>query len=175
VVIAIDGKYGVPLRVAVFAKDAASPAVQVGFTQIAFVTPAAANLHFTAPAGAKITKVNLAMGRSGLSGQAVAAGNQDTSGFGTYGSGWLTVVELPESAISMAGPTGSAQIGTGALGSETQGMLHALAQAAKPVHGSWGSGTLLTSGLMSVLTTHGEIYIGAVEPSVLYAAVGHAS
>ena len=47
--------------------------------------------------------------------------------------------------------------------------------SAKPVHGSWGSGTLVTTSLVSMLMTNGQVYIGAVEPSVLYAAVGHTS
>ena len=34
--------------------------------------------------------------------------------------------------------------------------------AAKPVHGAWGSGTLLTTSLFSMLMTNGEVYIGAV-------------
>ena len=192
VVIAIDGKYGVPLRVQVFAKGATSPAFQVGFTTIAFVTPAQANLRFTPPPGAKVTKVNLA---SDLGGQAsgTGSGNEDTSGFGVFGSGWLTVAELPRSAISNVEAIGSGglfgsssqsatgqgtsggSIGMGAFGGESQAVLHALLVAAKPVHGPWGSGTLLTTSLMSMLMTNGEIYIGAVEPSVLYAAVGHTS
>lgn len=190
VVIAIDGKYGVPLRVQVFAKGATSPAFQVGFTQIAFVTPAQANLQFTPPPGAKVTKVKPG---SHLGKQAGGTGsaNEDTTGFGVFGSGWLTVAELPQSAISNAEAigsgglfgsssqsatgqrTGSTSIGMGAFGGESQAVLHALMMAAKPVHGSWGSGTLLTTSLMSMLMTNGEIYIGAVEPSVLYAAVGH--
>ncbi len=188
VVIAIDGKYGVPLRLQVFAKGAKSPAFQVGFTQIAFVTPAAANLQFTPPPGAKVKKVNLGgdIGQQAhQSGKSATPGN---SGFGTYGSGWLSVAELPQSDISMAGPlalpgggapapgqSSSPQIGMGALGGSSQEILHALMLAAKPVSGPWGSGTLLTTSLMSMLITKGEVYVGAVEPSVLYAAVGHTS
>jgi len=198
VVIAIDAKYGVPLRVQVFAKGAKSPAFQVGFTQIAFVTPAAANLEFTPPSGAKITKVRLSPHTAKSVGQPGTAANQDMAGFAAYGSGWLTVAELPQSALSAAGPQasggafgsssqaapsggkpqpapGSGQVGMGALGGSSQEVVQALMMAAKPVHGSWGSGTLLTTSLMSMLITHGEVYIGAVEPSVLYAAVGHTS
>jgi len=189
VVIAIDGKYGVPLRVQVFAKGATSPAFQVGFTQIAFVTPAPANLQFTPPPGAKVTKVNLGSDL-GQKAKGTGTAKEDTAGFGTYGSGWLTVAELPESDLSNAEAGGligtssqsatgqgknSAAIGMGAVGGESQAVLHALLMAAKPVHGPWGSGTLLTSSLMSMLITNGEVYIGAVEPSVLYAAVGHTS
>jgi outer membrane lipoprotein-sorting protein len=188
VVIAIDGKYGVPLRVQVFAKGATSPAFQVGFTQIAFVTPASANLQFTPPPGAKVTKKNLGS-HLGEQASGTGAASENTSGYGTYGAGWLSVAELPQSAISMANPggllggtasqsaagqgTGSTSIGMGAVGGESQAVVHALIAAAKPVHGAWGSGTLLTTSLMSMLITNGEIYVGAVEPSVLYAAVGH--
>jgi outer membrane lipoprotein-sorting protein len=188
VVIAIDGKYGVPLRLQVFAKGATSPAFQVGFTQIAFVTPAHANLQFTPPPGAKVTKDNL--GDLGQRASGTGSANKEPTGFGTYGSGWLTVAELPQSALSnveaggLIGSssqsatgqgTGSDSIGMGAVGGESQAVLHALMMAAKPVHGPWGSGTLLTTSLMSMLITKGEVYIGAVEPSVLYAAVGHTS
>ena len=61
------------------------------------------------------------------------------------------------------------------MGGDSQAVLNALLGSAKPVHGAWGSGTLLTTSLFSMLMTDGEVYIGAVEPSVLYSAVGHAS
>jgi hypothetical protein len=59
------------------------------------------------------------------------------------------------------------------VGVSSQELLNALLGSAKPVSGSWGSGTLVSTSLVSMLTTGGEVYIGAVEPSVLYAAVGH--
>jgi hypothetical protein len=49
-------------------------------------------------------------------------------------------------------------------------VLRALLQATTPVHGSWGSGRLLQSALLSVLvTSKGQVLAGAVTPSVLYA------
>ena len=54
VAIAIDAAKNVPLRVQVFARGAASPAFQVGYTSISFVRPAAANFSFTTPRGAKV-------------------------------------------------------------------------------------------------------------------------
>ena len=45
VTIAIDGKYGVPLRVQVFAKHAASPAFQFGYTALQFMAPAVGQLR----------------------------------------------------------------------------------------------------------------------------------
>jgi hypothetical protein len=50
------------------------------------------------------------------------------------------------------------------------GLLPLLLRAAKPVHGSWGSGRLLRTSLLSVLiTNHGRVLVGAVTPGVLYA------
>jgi hypothetical protein len=49
-------------------------------------------------------------------------------------------------------------------------VLRALLQASTPVHGSWGSGRVLQSALLSVLvTSKGQVLAGAVTPSVLYA------
>jgi outer membrane lipoprotein-sorting protein len=181
VTIAVDGKYGVPLRVQVFTKGAASPAFQFGYTALQFVAPASANFDFTPPAGAAVTVENLASPnhKSG-------AGQQSgTSGSGVYGSGWLAVGEFPQKDLTQGLGTGRGSSGTapanggsspaGVLGGDSQAVLSALLGSAKPVHGAWGSGTLLTSSLFSILLTNGEVYIGAVEPSVLYSAVGHAS
>ena len=181
VVIAVDGKYGFPLQVQVFAKGAKSPAFQVGYTQLAFVTPAPGNLAFTPPPGATVKVVNL-KGDTGSKHSGQPA--QNPAGVGTYGSDWLTVVAFPQSDLTQSFGTGSASSpssapsspsGMGAIGGESQAVLNALIGAAKPVHGSWGSGTLLQTSLISMLITNGEVYVGAVQPSVLEAAVGHTS
>jgi len=187
VVIAVDGKYGFPLRVQVYAKGAKSPAFQVGYTQLSLVAPAPANLAFTPPPGATVKVENLGQG----SGHAKRpGGGQAPAGVGTYGSDWLTVAAFPLSALtapgtsaltpSGTGPASSPSItaspaGTGALGGDSQEVIRALFAAAKPVSGPWGSGTLLRTSLVSMLITGGEVYVGAVQPSVLEAAVGHTS
>jgi outer membrane lipoprotein-sorting protein len=179
VVIAVDGKYGFPLRVQVFAKGAKSPTFQVGYTQLAFVNPASSNLTFTPPPGAAVKVVNLGQD----TGPAKQPSGQAPAGFGTYGSDWLTVAAFPQSDLTSSFGTGPASssspaaspAGQGALGGNSQEVLNALIGAAKPVHGSWGSGTLLQTSLVSMLITGGEVYVGAVQPSVLEAAVGHTS
>ena len=60
--IAVDGRNGVPLRLQVFAKGASTPAFQVGYTAIQFVSPSPADLRFTPPPGARVSQVNLAGG-----------------------------------------------------------------------------------------------------------------
>lgn len=181
VTIAIDAKYGVPLRVQVFAKGAASPAFQFGYTAIQFVAPAAANYDFTPPSGASVNVVN----ESGGSGKSSGGKESGTSGFGSYGKSWLTVVELPQQDLMQGIGAGGLKSGSApatgtsgpssAMSEDSQAVISNLMGAAKPVHGAWGSGTLLTTSLFSMLMTNGEVYIGAVKPSVLYAAVGHAS
>jgi outer membrane lipoprotein-sorting protein len=177
VVIAVDARYGMPLRVQVFAKGDGGPAFQVGYTQLSMNTaPAAANLNFTPPPGASVDKVNMS-DKAGSNPQ-----KRDTTGFGTYGKDWLTVVSLPQQDLLSLG-TGAAgsnapaapSAGPGGLGGDSQKIIGALLGAAKPVSGSWGSGTLLQTSLVSMLMTGGKVYIGAVQPSVLYAAVGHTS
>jgi len=50
-------------------------------------------------------------------------------------------------------------------------VLNALLKSGTRVSGSWGSGRLLQTSLVSVLITDGgRAYAGAVQPSVLYAA-----
>jgi outer membrane lipoprotein-sorting protein len=178
--IAVDAKYGMPLRVEVFAKGAKSPAFQVGYTALQFTAPAPANFAFTPPPTASVKVVNL--GRD--SKPAPGTRPQETSGFATFGKSWLTVAELPEKDLMQGLGTDPAASGSassttsgpaGVMSGDTQEVLNALLGSAKAVHGTWGSGTLLTTSLFSVLMTGGEVYIGAVEPSVLYAAVGHAS
>ncbi|MGH3214927.1 MAG: LolA family protein, partial [Trebonia sp.] len=182
VVIAVDAKYGMPLRVQVFAKGDSGPAFQVGYTQLSMNTaPAAANLNFTPPPGASVDKVN--MGDKAAAKAGTAPSSADMTGFGTYGSDWLTVVSLPQQDLLSSLGTGAAgsnapaapSAGPGGLGGDSQKVIGALLGAAKPVSGSWGSGTLLQTSLVSMLMTGGKVYIGAVQPSVLYAAVGHTS
>ena len=160
----VDGRNGMPLRLQVFTRGASSPAFQVGYTVIQFVAPASADLSFTPPPGATVTQVNMTGGDKGGTGSA-------SSGVSTIGSGWLTVLKLPSSALtgSVPAPTpGSSSTGTAGDGSA---VLHALLASATPAHGAWGTGRLLRTSLVSVLITdQGSAYVGAVEPSVLYAA-----
>jgi len=115
------------------------------------------------------------------------------------GQSWLSVLVLPAAGLSAgAFPPGlprgmvaysgsSSTSGTvsgssqntvtfssgamsGGPGVNVTGLGSALLRAARPVHGSWGSGHLLRTSLISVLITDGgQVLIGAVQPSVLYA------
>jgi outer membrane lipoprotein-sorting protein len=176
--IAIDGTTAVPLRVQVFAKGAGSPAFQVGYTDISYVAPSAANFTFTPPPGA--TFDDTTKPQAGHQATKEPASNGTT---GTYGSGWLTVAEVPQSLLSKArttpaqSPAGASagSPSTGAFGADSQAAISAFLGAGKTVSGSWGTGQLIHTSLLNVLIVGNEMYLGAVDPSVLYAAVGHAS
>jgi outer membrane lipoprotein-sorting protein len=82
------------------------------------------------------------------------------------GKGWLSVVVLPSAGFTAHGgfmpKSGSLNV------------LGALMSASTPVHGSWGSGRLLRTSLLSVLMlSDGRVLAGAVVPSVLYADAAH--
>ncbi len=181
VTIAIDAAKNVPLRVQVFARGARTPAFQVGFTSISYVAPAAANFGFTPPRGAKVKNVTLptgAMHRSAAATGQAAAGQPQV-----IGKDWLSVAVLPASALggltgmggaasaSAGQAAGSAVAGSGGGSGESAAVMGALLGSAKAVHGTWGSGRLLRTSLLSVLiTSNGHVLVGAVTPSVLYAA-----
>jgi outer membrane lipoprotein-sorting protein len=171
--IAVDGQNGVPLRLQVLARGTTSPAFQVGYTSIQFVTPASADLSFTPPAGAKVNQVNMADEQGTHQGAA-----PDVS---SIGSGWLAVLDLPSSGLMSAssaagaGPSGGPVSANGGSG-DSSALLRTLIGSAAEVHGTWGSGRLLRTSLVSVLITdNGRLFIGAVQPSVLYAAAGQAA
>jgi hypothetical protein len=160
--LAIDGHNGVPLRVQVFARGASSPAISVGFTSVTFATPAPADTSFTPPPGAKITKVNPGQNTPGV--------QPGGTGVSTIGSGWLTVLELPSAALTSGSP-GQGPVSANNASGDSAAVLRALIASARFTHGAWGSGRLLRTSLISVLITdNGSTYVGAVQPSVLYAA-----
>ena len=91
----------------------------------------------------------------------VAGGQGPVPGARTFGTGWLTVADIPVGQITASAGHHSRQ---------GLGPLALLLKAAKPVHGSWGSGRLLRTSLLSVLlTSKGQLLVGAVTPAVLYA------
>ncbi len=172
--IAIDATRNVPLRVQVFARGATSPALQVGYTSVSFVKPAAANFSFATPSGAKVKVVSPPKDTS-------AQGKKASGAPQVIGQDWLSVAVLPSSALagvmgsgSAAGAAAqSAAGGSGGSGGSGQdaAIAGALLKSATPVHGAWGSGKLLHTSLVSVLMTdNGHVLVGAVTPAVLYRA-----
>jgi outer membrane lipoprotein-sorting protein len=157
--IAIDGSAHVPTRVQVFARGASHPAFQIGFTSFSTATPADSVFRFAPPPGATVKEALQA-------GSTSATQLQDKPGTlpQVVGKGWTSVLVAHLPADALAGLQG----GSGGASS-------ALLKSLPTVSGSWGSGRLLRSALFSVvLTDDGRVAVGAVPPSVLYAALSRA-
>ncbi len=179
--IAIDAGERVPTRVEIISTTSATPALSVGFTSVSFTAPAESVFTFTPPAGATVTEKPLGSGSElghgllggdlgGWSGvPTLPTGPLDpsaTSALGAptvVGTGWASVLVVQGvnlDAIGTAGPNAGGPAGSQDLTS----LLAMLPQ----VSGSWGSGHLLTSALVSVLLTDdGHLLIGAVDGASL--------
>jgi outer membrane lipoprotein-sorting protein len=179
VTIALDAQHlSVPLRVQVFARGAKSPALQIGYTSISFVAPAAANFRFTPPPGAHVHTSHLAGGWTGY-GPMQANQASQAKQVRVLGKNWLSVAVLPASALSEVTGQGNAASVAGQAARSASGgggsvsgpaVFGALLSSAHPVHGAWGSGRLLHTSLVSILiTSTGHVLMGAVTPAVLYA------
>ena len=89
------------------------------------------------------------------------------------GQGQVSVgIAWASSPSPITGPTvmGKDWLSVVVLSGDASGLSGALLSAARAVHGSWGSGRLLRTSLVSVLITDsGQVLAGAVQPAVLYA------
>jgi len=167
ILIAIDARTHLPLSLAVYARGSSSPAFRIGFTSLSFARPAASNFKFTPPPGAHVKTIRLpGLGAGALPGVHAGWSGHPPAALGPkgvariFGTGWLTAAAVQVGHV----------IGSAGHGGKAAGLLRLLLKVAKPVHGTWGSGRLLRTSLVSVLlTSKGELLAGAVTPAVLYA------
>jgi outer membrane lipoprotein-sorting protein len=156
----IDSETSVPLRVQVIARGASSPAFETAFTSITFDTPAASVFAFTPPPGAQVSESALPTGLAKPRGTASSSSRAMLQRPTVIGSGWTAVVEIPDATGLLTG-SGSAQ---GAGSSTTSALL----KATTTVTGSFGTGQLLQTSLVSVLLlSDGRAFVGAVTPDLL--------
>ncbi len=190
--IAIDGTEHLPLRVQVLARNVATPAVDVAFTDVNFAQPDAAEFTFNPPAGASVTNETgtstaagcvatrkIIPGTQGSQGAVVTPGTQNLPTAGattkTVGSGWTTVLvaAMPDVSHSTPAPSPDGCAAGGLPQDLGIGSLGRITAALPAVSGSWGSGHLLSGTIVSVVVTaDGRLAAGAVPPAVLYAALG---
>ena len=154
--IAIDGATHVPTRVQVYARGSSSPAFEVGFTSLSTATPDASVFGFTPPPGAEVVQGS----KPSADATAPRAGRPTHHLQGmpaVVGKGWTRVLVATL-------PTDQQSAGS----SSTKAVLDALPR----VTGSWGSGRLLRTALLTaVLTDDGRVAVGAVPPELLYRAL----
>lgn len=154
--LAVDAETSIPLRVQVFGRASSDgPAVSVGFTKVSFEVPGEEQFQFSPPPGVNVTEGGLPT-EAPAERPSAADVRRAGSAVGTLGTGWTTIAVV-------RGVTAAAGEDSGALGTF-------LGQLPK-VSGSWGSGRLLTSSLVSaLLTDDGRLLVGAVPPELLYDA-----
>ncbi|MFY1632883.1 LolA family protein [Solwaraspora sp. WMMB335] len=186
--IAIDSVEFVPLRFAVYAKGADRAAIEIAFTQVSFERPDAEQFEFNPPPGTTVDE-------GADSGERQWPGNHDPelwdpeqAGPGgllemfedwpgaadsgaevvrSAGSGWATVLVVTP-PVEVAGHASDGGPAAGAEPADGSGPLLTLGDLPE-VSGSWGSGRLFSSALLTVLLTDdGRILAGAVAPERLY-------
>jgi len=152
--IAVDGERFLPLRVQIFGEGSDRPAAEAAFTRIDFSAPDPGVFEFTPPAGTEVVEPD----DHDRSGRPEKPGKSDHPRSGekpaVIGKGW-TAVHL----IKGERPDRKA---------EQDDILEALPR----VSGSWGTGRLFSSRLVTaVITDDGRIAVGPVRSELLYAAL----
>ena len=165
VTLAVDSKTWVPLRTTVLARSGDEPAIEAGFTDVSFAVPAASTFSFIPPAGTKVTegergdhdrrKIQPPLGTGKARPDTGTGSNAAPT---VVGKGWDAVFV---SRFSTAGAD--------------RGMLQQLLAKSPTVSGSWGSGKVLSSRMVSALfTDDGRVLVGLVPSSVLQQAAAKA-
>jgi outer membrane lipoprotein-sorting protein len=165
--ISVDGKTRIPLGVQVLARGSDRPAIDISFTRFSQSMPDEDNFNWTPPAGVRIVEGD-APGQGSL--PSPPAGPKAPA-VTTIGEGWSTIAKLTGVAAlpgSTSGPAGGSANGSASgPGDQVAALLNGLPK----VSGSWGSGRLFRSALLSaLLTDDGRVYVGAVDPELLYHA-----
>jgi outer membrane lipoprotein-sorting protein len=167
VTIAVDARNWMPLRTTVMPRSGGNPAIDVGFTDVSFATPAASTFAFTPPPGTKVTDNGTDQGTeiappnrtfpnkpNGIRPQRDLGGTPPT----VIGTGWDAVAVTHFNADSTS-----------------NGMLRQLLAKAPSVSGSWGTGKVVSTRMVTALITDdGRLMIGLVPQSVLEQAAAKA-
>jgi len=131
IVVAVDAKTFTPLRVQVWStQDTTAPALELGFTDVTFATPADSVLAFSAPPGATVTEKVVNLPDKALTAEALAQADKATpeptetaaavpDGVTVHGSGWGTVLEVSGmNATGMLADPAKAAAGLGAASAD---------------------------------------------------------
>ncbi|MBO3084623.1 LolA family protein [Cellulomonas fengjieae] len=189
IVVAVDAETSTPLRVQVWGtSDSRTPALELGFTDVSFATPADSVLAFSAPAGASTRDVVVPLPDPPA--EAATPSTELPEGVTVSGTGWDTVVQasgLDVAALVAGDPAAAGLPGVeksfGSKGAEE------LYSEFAPEEGSGSplgdldttalydtlttpvpEGRLLSSALLSVLVTDdGRVLVGAVPGATLQA------
>ncbi|HET9653953.1 MAG TPA: hypothetical protein VFP72_01265 [Kineosporiaceae bacterium] len=178
VAIAVDAASGLPLRVTVWARGHADPALETGFTTVDLSRPSASVFGFSPPKSATVQPLPLPSGQDPSPGS--PPGGTGAAEPTVHGSGWATIVELPadQALAALGGPLSSTgQPSTGRSATTQQARPGArsgsasgaalLDQLTTPVA---GGGRALRTALLTVLVTaDGRVLAGSVPLPALQA------
>ena len=153
ITLAVDAREYVPLRVSVHSRGQDEPAAEVGFTDVSFDQPKASTFTFSPPKGTEVTEhkaESKAQSRPEKTPRTTKPDQADRRGGPiVVGKGWEAV------AVSR-------------WQRDSSGMLGQFLANAQTVSGSWGSGKLITSRMVTALfTDDGRVLVGMVPGSVL--------
>ncbi|HJQ01939.1 MAG TPA: hypothetical protein VJ851_10075 [Jatrophihabitans sp.] len=164
--ISVDGKTLVPLGVQVYARSSQRAAIDISFTRFSDKVPSDDNFTWTPPPGVTVREepgieLPTHVPAPGASPTAKAPAGSATHRLSTVGTDWTTV-------FAASGMSPLSQLGAT---DESSGANTPLFGNLPTVHGSWGTGRLFESALVTALFTNdGRVYVGAVDPDLLYQA-----
>ncbi|MEO9239203.1 MAG: hypothetical protein ABI418_14075 [Jatrophihabitantaceae bacterium] len=164
--ISVDGKTMVPLGVQVYPRGSQRTAIDISFTRFSDAIPSDDNFTWTPPAGVTVKQgdTDSPAPKGPIHPGLRLTGTPD---YTTIGTGWTTVAKLTgvPSLAALGASNGASN------GNPTSKPAGALLGALPAVHGSWGSGRLFQSSLLTALfTSDGRVFVGAVDPQLLYQA-----
>ena len=167
VTIAVDAKNWMPLRTTVMPRSGGKPAIDVGFTDVSFATPAASTFAFTPPPGTKVTDNGTDQGTEmAPPNRPVPKPNGTRPPQRNLGGTPPTVIGTGWDAVAVTHFNADAT---------SNGMLRQLLAKAPSVSGSWGTGRVVSSRMVTALITDdGRLMIGLVPQSVLEQAAAKA-
>ncbi|WP_031466691.1 LolA family protein [Sciscionella sediminilitoris] len=161
--VAVDAQTRMPLRFEAFGNGSADPALEFGFTKLDVGQQDPALFSFTPPQGAKVTTVDPSKHMDKLK-------KQPKQQMNTVGEGWDTV-------LTGKLDTKNAKLPQGEQGKQEPGQSNTPAgimdRFAKPVHGAYGNGHLISTSIgTALITDDGRFAAGLVPQQVLEQALG---
>ncbi len=159
VTLAVDAREWVPLKVTVMPRSGDEPAIQVGFSNVSFKVPEASTFTFSPPAGTDVT-VAPEHAKPDRPATPPRKATPDRKG--------------PDADKTVVG-TGWDAVWVAKFDRANDPQLKQFLANAPTVSGSWGSGKVFTSRLVSaLLTDDGRVLVGLVPTSVLEQAAAKA-
>lgn len=159
--VSVDSELRIPMSVEVLANGQADPALKVGFTKFDEGKQDPKLFTFTPPAGATVTEKDV---DSDFHGQGVDEWISQAN-LKIEGRGWDIVAtgKVPADALKAA---------EGMAGQGDQNLFALLGTIGKEVHGSYGTGYVISASVgTAVITEDGKVAVGAVPEQVVIDAV----